>query len=233
MAETVGIKTFDRNQLGLGYRYRFAFLGDPGTGKTSIMQQFVNRIPPKDEGPTLAVDYAERSVYLTEGPPVKLMFWDTPGDVRARSGTCNHCHRMSGVFFVYDPTVRESYLHIPRWHEQVDEKLGPDCFKYLVASKADIVRRNPNKSVVPVDEAQECATSLGMEFREVNGTDLSSVDSLLEPIITEIHAYNATGTMDWDREHKAEARVKANKKNQIREKIFPGGCCPWLRCRKM
>lgn len=52
----------------------------------------------------------------------------------------------------------------PQWSEEVDQRISQQCFKYLVATKADVIARNPTSCVVSSDEGQQLAASLGPSY---------------------------------------------------------------------
>ena len=64
--------------------FKVIILGDPGVGKTSLMDQFVNKKFSNNYKPTIGVDFLTKEV-LVEDRVVNLQIWDTAGQERFRA----------------------------------------------------------------------------------------------------------------------------------------------------
>lgn len=121
---------------------------------------FMKQKPLQYQGPSIAVDYSERHLTTREEFPLKVMAWDTPGDRFEQNIDIAHCIRMGAIIFCYDPSVRETYLHIPQWAQEVESK-NPQAVFAMVAISKDLIDDGSLQSLVPSDEACAFAESRG------------------------------------------------------------------------
>eukprot|EP00434_Breviolum_minutum_P037632 symbB.v1.2.033376.t1/scaffold4140.1/size44004/5 len=84
------------------------FLGQSGTGKTSLIRQFVYRS-------------FEPCYQATAGQQIRLQLWDTAGQERFRSLVPSYLRDSSVCVIVYDVTSRDSFDSVYGWVEQVLE----------------------------------------------------------------------------------------------------------------
>ena len=64
------------------------------------------------------------------------------------------------VIFVYDITNKESFKALPGWKKDVEEQLGDDYIKGVVANKSDLYLEEE----VPTEEGQEYAKNNEAKF---------------------------------------------------------------------
>merc|ERR1719199_2285006 len=90
--------------------HKVVFLGQPGSGKTSIIQQFMYRRFDESYQATVGIDFVSK-VLCPEGAkrPVKLQLWDTAGQERFRALIPGYLRDCSAALMVYDITSRPSF----------------------------------------------------------------------------------------------------------------------------
>ncbi|CAD6187547.1 unnamed protein product [Caenorhabditis auriculariae] len=59
--------------------YKILVIGDPGTGKTSIIRRFVHNVFTANYKATIGVDFALKVLALDENSVVHLQIWDISG----------------------------------------------------------------------------------------------------------------------------------------------------------
>merc|ERR1740138_1617814 len=106
--------------------HKVVFLGQPGSGKTSIIQQFMYRRFDESYQATVGIDFVSK-VLCPEGArrPVKLQLWDTAGQERFRALIPGYLRDCSAALVVYDITSRPSFEAVQGWHKLVLEARGP------------------------------------------------------------------------------------------------------------
>jgi small GTP-binding protein len=159
------------------YSFSCILLGDTGTGKTSLLNNFTsidNRIP----GPTIGVDFAVRYITTHNGTSIKIKLWDTAGQERFRSITEQYIRNIGVVFCVYDVTSFETYENMYKtWVPIVKERLHNDTKFVLIGNKND----QHTKKVVESNMAREFAIKNHMYFFEVSAYDKNVYDVLTLP----------------------------------------------------
>uniref|UniRef100_A0A1I7W9F2 GTP-binding protein n=1 Tax=Heterorhabditis bacteriophora TaxID=37862 RepID=A0A1I7W9F2_HETBA len=69
------MSTKDKKQ----YSYKILVIGDPGTGKTSIIRRFVHNVFTANYKATIGVDFAMKKMVVDDKTLVYLQMWDISG----------------------------------------------------------------------------------------------------------------------------------------------------------
>src|SRR5271157_1909754 len=95
------------------YTFKIALLGDEGTGKTSLVNKFIQGRFDSDYKPTLGVSILTTLISL-ESPPadVNLVIWDIAGQNKYQTIRQMYFQGCAGVIFVYDATREPTFLNI-------------------------------------------------------------------------------------------------------------------------
>jgi Ras-related protein Rab-7A len=136
-------------------------LGNARTGKTSLIQDFVNGTFNREYEPTVGVDFASRNVVLTDGndggdKKVNLNLVDTAGQERYQGLSVSYYRNVDVCVLVFDVTNRDSFESLEKWKDEFVIQAGlstsHDDFPFVVlGNKIDAADRR----VVTNKEAQE------------------------------------------------------------------------------
>eukprot|EP00930_Biecheleria_cincta_P095294 TRINITY_DN87274_c0_g1_i1.p1 TRINITY_DN87274_c0_g1~~TRINITY_DN87274_c0_g1_i1.p1 ORF type:complete len:223 (+),score=32.06 TRINITY_DN87274_c0_g1_i1:80-748(+) len=160
--------------------HKVVFLGQSGTGKTSIIQQFVHRTFDQSYQATVGMDFVSKMLNA-EGcqRPVRLQLWDTAGQERFRALIPGYLRDSAACVVVYDVTSRESFAGVRSWVEQATEdRPGKDFVLALVGNKVDL---EPQRAVT-YREGEVLARELSMLFFEASARTSELVDAVFEGI---------------------------------------------------
>ena len=133
-------------------------LGEPGTGKSSIIKRYVHNFFETRHKTTVGVDFHIKNL-VVGNRPVRLQLWDiaTAGDFGISRVYYNNT---VGAFVVYDVSRPMTFDTVAKWREEIDTKVGLSNGKplplILLANKSDL------------DEAKIDGAKLD-EFCEQNG----------------------------------------------------------------
>lgn len=115
-------------------------LGNSQVGKSSIMNQFIDKTFNETIPPTLGIDYKLYTMD-SEGVEIKLQIWDTAGQERFRSITENFYKGAQGIILVFDLTDQESFSSIRNWLKNIYDKAGRNVVVCLLGNKQDLVAK--------------------------------------------------------------------------------------------
>ena len=91
-------------------KFKLVFLGDQGTGKTSIIARFMYNSFETNYKATIGIDFLSKTMYL-EDRTVRLQLWDTAGQERFRSLIPSYIRDSSVAVVVYD--ISSSCVCVP------------------------------------------------------------------------------------------------------------------------
>ena len=89
-------------------KYKCVFLGDQGSGKTSIIKSFMYGSFDHNYQATIGIDFLSKTMYLDDRT-VRLQIWDSAGQERFRSLIPSYIRDSSVAVVVYDITSRGAF----------------------------------------------------------------------------------------------------------------------------
>ncbi|XP_048475775.1 ras-related protein Rab-7a-like [Rhincodon typus] len=120
---------------------KVVLLGDSGVGKSSLMNQYVNKHYTNQYKATIGVDFLNRNITV-DGKNVCVQLWDTAGTERFHSLGSFLYRAADCCVLVFDVTSEASFKALDSWRKefllQADPR-DPDNFPFLVVgNKADL-----------------------------------------------------------------------------------------------
>lgn len=161
-----------------GKKFKVVFLGDEGTGKTSIVQRYMYSRFESDVQATVGMDFASKTVMLDDGRSVKLQLWDTAGQERFRSLIPSYIRDASAAVVIYDITKPKSLESTRAWFASVREEREGEAVAMLVGNKSDLEEQRE----VSTDVAKELAAELGVMFLEVSAKANTNIPDLFKQV---------------------------------------------------
>ncbi|XP_006654709.1 ras-related protein Rab7-like [Oryza brachyantha] len=153
-------------------------LGDSGVGKTSLMNQYVNKKFSQQYKATIGADFVTKEV-LIEDRLVTLQIWDTAGQERFQSLGVAFYRGADCCMLVYDVNAKRSFNALNTWHDEFLTQAGPSDRKHfpfiLLGNKIDI---DAGRRVISEKKAKEWCVSKGnIPYFETSAKDDYNVDS--------------------------------------------------------
>merc|ERR1711990_1289502 len=119
-------------------------LGDSGVGKTSLMNQYVNRKFSKQYKATIGADFLTKEVQVDDRL-VTMQIWDTAGQERFQSLGVAFYRGADCCVLVYDVNTAKTFENLDNWRDEFLIQAGPqdpDNFPFVVlGNKVDLDSR--------------------------------------------------------------------------------------------
>ena len=172
---------------------KFIIVGDPGVGKSSLLQQFVDRRFSEQHDITIGVEFGKRLLDMPDGETIKLQIWDTAGAENYRSVTRSYYRGSAAALLVYDITDRASFDHVTTWLKDIRSLSPEQAVVMLVGTKVDLAS---SKRQVPTEEGQSFADANGLFFRECSSLERTQVDEVFTQTAEKVYQRVLQGVVD-------------------------------------
>merc|ERR1712031_121579 len=109
-------------------------LGDSSVGKTSLMNQYVNKKFNTQYKATIGADFLTKEVSIPERV-VTMQIWDTAGQERFQSLGVAFYRGADSCVLVYDITVPKTFESLDSWREEFlvqSSPRDPNSFPFVV-----------------------------------------------------------------------------------------------------
>jgi len=156
-------------------------LGDASVGKTSVLNQFVNRDFSAQYRPTIGSDLIARQVEIDE-VLMTLQIWDTAGQERFRALASSFYRNAEICVFVYDITNLQSFSSIQNWYETFVDfcPITQSAVSLLLlGNKLDL---DKNRQVQTAD-GEALAQRTNMLFFEVSAKNAEGIVPAFEAVV--------------------------------------------------
>ena len=158
-------------------------LGDPGVGKTNIINRYLYDKFDQSSKPTLGSSFGEK-ILKKDGSSYSLKIWDTTGQERYNSITKLFIKGSHIVILVYSIDNLASFDNLKNWYNYVKEELQREKFILaIVGNKRDLFENE----VVSDNEGKEFAKSLDALFYLVSAkSDQEGIKKLFTSLLDEL-----------------------------------------------
>ena len=114
-------------------------IGDVSTGKTSILNRYLNNNFNENTQATIMPDFSFKVVKIN-GANFRIQFWDLPGHDRNPIMTSVFCKDANGVIFCCDANNKQSRQNIINWKNSLNNMLDEqEIPKILLENKCDLL----------------------------------------------------------------------------------------------
>jgi Ras-related protein Rab-5C len=155
------------------YTFKCVFLGSCGSGKTSIIQSYVNSTFRYDTMPTIGAAFNSKIIRTDTIGDIKLNIWDTAGQERFDPLVFMYYKSSDIVFIVYDITCKDSYIRAKEW---IDKLYTNNHILILVGNKLDL----HDKRKISCNEAQIFAKDSNILFFECSAKSRINISNIFE-----------------------------------------------------
>lgn len=160
------------------YLLKVIILGDSGVGKTSLMNQYVNKKFSSQYKATIGADFLTKEVMIGNRL-VTLQIWDTAGQERFQSLGCAFYRGADCCVLVFDLTRQSSFSNLDTWRDEFMLQANvTDNFPFvLLGNKADMDTR-----AISYKQALSYATKHKLSYFETSAKSGTNVDTAFQKV---------------------------------------------------
>jgi len=171
-------------------------LGDSGVGKTSLMNQFVNKKFSNQYKATIGADFLTKEI-VVDDRLVTMQIWDTAGQERFQSLGVAFYRGADCCVLVYDVTAPTSFKSLDAWRDEFliqASPRDPENFPFVViGNKIDL----DNSSISNKRALQWCQSKNNIPYFETSAKEAINVEKAFQTVAknglaqeTEVDIYN-------------------------------------------
>jgi Ras-related protein Rab-6A len=203
-------------------KYKLIFLGDQGTGKSSILNRFVEDKFDSNYQATIGLDFQSKNIQI-DNQDIHLLLYDTAGQEKFRSLIPMYTREANIIILVYDITRKDSFLHIPSWINELTNVKIEDIIFVLVGNKIDL----NNERNVSFEEGKKYAEDNNFIFEEVSAKTGENFPELFyNKLFEQINIKFKPGGQQMEQEINEIGKVKLNNNNnENNNKNERKNCC--------
>ena len=203
-------------------KYKLIFLGDQGTGKSSILNRFVDDKFDETYQATIGLDFQSKNIQI-DNQDIHLLLYDTAGQEKFRSLIPMYTREANIIILVYDISRKESFTHIPNWINELTNVNFDNIIFALVGNKIDL----NDKREISFEEGEKFAKDNNFIFQEVSAKTGENFPELFyNKIFEQIIIKFRPGGQQIQQEIQEIGKVKLdNNNNENENKITKKNCC--------
>lgn len=205
---------------------KIVIIGEASVGKTSIINQFIDRSFQDDMQTTVGGSYSSKMIECNNNKVLKLDIWDTAGQERYRCVTKMFYKDADVALLIYDITQKTSFEELKNfWVEQVTKFAPGNIMIVIVGNKSDLFENEQ----VNEEEARKYAKEINACFFLASAKSTSSVNELFKSIAKKYTGASEARIMEDSEDNvsfrkirKDSVRVKAKDLTKKKKKKI---CC--------
>lgn len=181
-------KYMQEHTVSCHYLFKVIFCGHTKTGKSNIIERFLNDTFTPTTKPTIGVEFALREI-LIRGNLCHLQCWDTSGQERYRGITTGYYRNAAGAVLVYSVTDRQSFAEVQTFLGSLEDQLDAETLGngvLLIGNKMD----QEQERQVSTEEGLKFAKDHKIKlFGEVSALQGKNIEKLMFSLIANIVQY--------------------------------------------
>lgn len=199
------------------YLFKIILIGDSSTGKTSLIQRFVNNTFEEKHLNTIGVDFFMKTCNI-ENYQIKLQIWDTAGTEKYKSISSSYYRGSHAAFILFDLTSRQTFDDVNKWLEAFRKTCNPQNKNnvILIGNKNDLKEQRQ----IEQDDAEAYARANDMIYWETSAKSGENVEDVFGFVTKLLFDNNK-------KDNFTSFQPTINKGNQLTTNLYEPkkGCC--------
>ena len=154
---------------------KVVFLGDSGTGKSSIITQYVHKTFLSNPVASVGASFLCVTVTVNDRK-VELALWDTAGQEAYRGLTPMYYRNSVVAILVFDITSADSFAGIPNWIKEIRSNCDNNIIIVLCGNKSDM----REAQTVSTEDAEKLAAEFQVPYVETSAKTGEAIGMLIE-----------------------------------------------------
>ena len=150
-------------------------LGQSGTGKTSVITQYVRGIFTLGSYPTIGASFVTKTE-IVNNENINISIWDTAGQELYRGLTPMYYRNAMAAIIIFDLTNNESFKAVNGWIDELRDN-SPETLIAICGNKLDLPGR-----VVTREQGVQLAKSMDAHYFETSAATSEGVKELFHGI---------------------------------------------------
>lgn len=164
--------------------YKVLLVGDVGSGKTSIIKNYVHGIFSSNYKSTIGVDFALK-VLKGDNKVIRLQLWDIAGQERYGQMTRVYYKDAVAAFIVFDVMRPITFEAVKKWKLDIDSKFGERKLPvFLLANKVDLVQKEDDWHERKKEMDKFCKEHEFVDWFETSAKTAFGIDPAFENMIS-------------------------------------------------
>ena len=139
---------------------KIIIVGDMSTGKTSIIQQYLNNKLSEDYQATIVPEF-HKKIIISKDIKFVIQFWDLPGQDRNITMTNVFCKDTQGIILVCDINSDKTIENIKNWYDSIGNRQEINNIpKIILANKCDLLK-DENKKKETLKTIKDISDEIG------------------------------------------------------------------------
>lgn len=161
-------------------------VGDPGTGKTSLIRQYCDGCFSEFYKQTVGVDFASKDIKYSDDLIINLSLWDIYGQERYHKMSRVYFQNAHSAIFVFDILRPTTFDAIKLWKQEIDETVLTSDNKpipgLLLGNKIDLSNEGKwFKTKEEMDEYVKENNFIG--FYETSARDAINIEDAMQSLV--------------------------------------------------
>jgi len=197
-------------------------LGDSGVGKTSLMNQYVNKKFSNAYKATIGADFLTKEVQVDDRL-ITMQIWDTAGQERFQSLGVAFYRGADCCVLVYDVNTAKTFENLDNWRDEFLVQAcpqDPDNFPFVVLGNKIDVDNGASRVVQEKKAKHWCSSKGGIPYFETSAKEDYNVDAAFKCI-----AQNALKNEDSEDIYLPESVDLSGTQIPQSTRRAPNGCC--------